>query len=108
MCEKEYYQYLNEVWNECFIAAGADREKTKVFFDKAASPEYYWKQNTRQGGGGSTDNYGRERQPNNNPATEKQKKAVYAISKKNDMELPGNYDSMTIDQASAFIEKYGK
>lgn len=104
MCKKEYYQYLNEIWSECKTAAAENKELAKVFFDKAASPEYYWKQNMGQGGGGSTGG----RQPNNNPATEKQKKAVYAISKKKDMDLPGNYDSMTIDQASDFIDKYGK
>jgi len=112
MCETEYYQYLNKIWSECLTAAAEDKKLATVFFDKAASPEYYWKQNT-----GQTTNE-RQRAPNNNPATEKQKKALFVITHdktdgkwlSNDKfnKLPCEIDDMTIDQASDFIDKYGK
>ena len=42
--EKEYYQYLNQVWAESLTAAANDKEQARVFFDKAASPYHYWKE----------------------------------------------------------------
>lgn len=42
--EKEYYQYLNQVWTESLTAAANDKERAKTFFDKAASPYHYWKE----------------------------------------------------------------
>jgi hypothetical protein len=42
--EKEYYQYLNQVWSECLIAANNNKDTSVVFFDKAASPYHYWKE----------------------------------------------------------------
>jgi len=45
MIEKEYYQYQNQVWQECLIAAGNDKELAKIFYDKAASPYHYWREN---------------------------------------------------------------
>lgn len=42
--EKEYYQYQNQVWQECLIAANNDKELAKIFYDKAASPYHYWKE----------------------------------------------------------------
>jgi hypothetical protein len=44
MIEKEYYQYLNQIWSECLTAAANDKEQAGEFFDKAASPYHYWKE----------------------------------------------------------------
>jgi len=42
--EKEYYQYLNGVWQESLAHAANDKELAKIFFEKAASPYHYWKE----------------------------------------------------------------